>query len=309
MSRLRVVRCHSLLGFYNMQLKTPIALLNLQHLYLELNNLPFNQFNSLMTNISSTLQSLGICTTNDDHYINADNWITLISSHMCTLKDFYLHYSNFISNDEDYDAFHTTIRSFYSNFWTDRKWCFGYQHYSNQVEDGMDTETLVIFYSIKPYRNHNYDLFERASNLECHGDTGCNLSRCLTIHGHRSIINCEVKFQNVTSLIISDEHMDNDHWSIVNLIRIVPLEQLTKLIVECDSVCINTLFKILNDAKRIRSLELARYEISDIQFPFIKQVDNDNAIFNRNNIVQLAIRSVCTLQQLHLLLILIMNRS
>jgi hypothetical protein len=89
--------------------------------------------------------------------------------------------------------------------------------------------------------------------------------------------------------------MDKNHWSIVNLIHIVPLEQLTKLTVECDSVCINTLFKILNDAKRIRSLELARYEISDIKFPFIKHVDNDNAIFNRNNIVQLAIRSVCTL--------------
>ncbi len=72
MSRLRVVRCHSLLGFYNMQLKTPIVLLNLEHLYLELNNLPFDQFKSLMTNISSPLQSLGICTTNDDHYVSAD---------------------------------------------------------------------------------------------------------------------------------------------------------------------------------------------------------------------------------------------
>jgi hypothetical protein len=148
----RVVRCHSLLGFYNMQLKTPIALLNLQHLYFELNNLPFDQFKLLMANISSPLQSLGICTTNDDHYISADNWITLISSHMCTLKNYYLHYSNFISNDEDYNAFHRTIRSFDSNFWTDRKWFFGHQHYSNQVKDRMDTETLVIFYSIKPYR-------------------------------------------------------------------------------------------------------------------------------------------------------------
>jgi hypothetical protein len=96
--------------------------------------------------------------------------------------------------------------------------------------------------------------------------------------------------------------MDNDRWPIVNINRIVPLEKLTKLVVECDYLCISALFKTLNDAKCIQSLKLARYEILDTQFPLIKQVDNDHAMSNRNNVVQLIIRSVCTLEQLQFIM-------
>ena len=128
------------------------------------------------------------------------------------------------------------------------------------------------------------------------------MARCLTVHDHHSIIDCHVKFQNVTSLIISNKYIDNDHWSTGDINRIMPLEKLTKLVVECDLLCINVLFKIFNSAKNIHSLVLAPYDISDAQFLNIKQVDNDYALINQNNVVQLTIRSTCNPEQVQCLI-------
>ena len=151
MPRLRIVRCHSLLVFAEMQSSPSIPLSNLKNLFLHSNNLSFEQFRMLITNSSPPLQSLGVCATNDDDYISSDKWEALISSVIKKLKNFDLHYSNSMSNDE-YGAFHRNLRKFQSGFWTQRKWFFGHQRYFNRLEDETDIDSLVIFYSINPYR-------------------------------------------------------------------------------------------------------------------------------------------------------------
>jgi hypothetical protein len=142
--QLHRLTCHSLDGLYGNQSDTfSVVLNNLTHVSLNMINMSFVQFESMIRNLFNYLQVLRISTNNDREYLNANRWEQLIGSFMPHLRIFDFQHINSVENN---DEINQTLDQFSSPFWYKRKWCFGYQLYLEGYRN------RVIFYSINPYR-------------------------------------------------------------------------------------------------------------------------------------------------------------
>ena len=93
------------------------------------------------------------------------------------------------------------------------------------------------------------------------------------------------------------DQANNSAWS-----PDIRLQQLKKLLVECDSFNIDIFSDMLHAAKYILSFSLARYDVGTLEPPLIHSSDNHYLISNNNEIGQLTISCTCTVEHLKILL-------
>lgn len=118
----------------------------LTHVYLQLKNIKFDQFESFIIHLFHHLQVLQISTDNDKEYLNAVRWERVISFHMIHLRIFDIQHLYSVRDVNDQWIYDDLISQFTSLFWLERQWYFGYQHpEENRSQYGL-------FYSIQPYR-------------------------------------------------------------------------------------------------------------------------------------------------------------
>jgi hypothetical protein len=122
--------------------------INLNHIYLELEDTSFDEFEWFISNFSHQIQVLRISTKHDIEFLNAARWQRLITCQMPFLHKFSFQYQTIVDeNFDDYDRYHILMEKFNSSFWFDRQWFFTYQHYRSK-----DFTASIRFYSTKPYR-------------------------------------------------------------------------------------------------------------------------------------------------------------
>ncbi|CAF0916788.1 unnamed protein product [Rotaria sordida] len=144
-------------------------------------------------------------------YLNAKQWEDLILSSMPYLRIFDINHEGSIRNNKL--TYHDIIDRFNSSFWLEKEWYFSHQHnWSHSLDSG-------IFYSTNPYRSYTSEM-----NL--------NSVKYVSIC-EQNITNNHVNyFPNVTQLTIKFyiETFDESFTTTIN--RLIPLSQLTRLIIE-----------------------------------------------------------------------------
>ena len=118
-----------------------LVLSDLTHLHIHKCDMPFGQFEALITKVSSQLQVLTLSTFEHSSYLDANLWEQLISQHMPQLRKFHFQHRESSDNNHQLTPYHQLINQFTSPFWTDRQWIF------EITIDGLD-----FLYSIQPYR-------------------------------------------------------------------------------------------------------------------------------------------------------------
>jgi hypothetical protein len=146
---LRRLSIHSLIGSHNLQTELNLTKLNnMTHIFLNIITINFDQFESMSKILFNQLQILRISINNDRIYLNANRWEQLILFSIPQLRIFDFQYTDLLENDNDHNQliYNSVINQFSSSFWTERKWFFAYQFYSEEYRN------QVILYSINPYR-------------------------------------------------------------------------------------------------------------------------------------------------------------
>jgi hypothetical protein len=119
--------------------------INLNNIYLQLEDTSFDEFEWFISNFSHQLQVLRISAKHDSEFLNADRWQRLITRQMPFLHKFYFQYQTIVG--DNFDRYHILMEKFNSSFWCDRQWFFKHQHYKSK-----NFTSWIRFYSTQPYR-------------------------------------------------------------------------------------------------------------------------------------------------------------
>jgi hypothetical protein len=129
-----------------------IKLNHLTHVSLNMDNISFNQFETLTKDLFFHLQVLYITVKNDKTYFDADRWERLILSSMPHLRIFDIHWEYF-PKKKLYTGDIFMIESFRTQFWLERQWFF-----TSTLESANDDCYRIVF-STHPYRYNKQILF------------------------------------------------------------------------------------------------------------------------------------------------------
>ncbi|CAF3703632.1 unnamed protein product [Rotaria sp. Silwood1] len=251
--------------------KGSINLNYLTNVSLKLNNLNFNDFEILVTNYFRQIQVLTIALQcigfygNSIQYLNADRWEQLISTHMLNLRifDFQLSYRILDSNRERQE-FETLINKFNSTFWIEHQWFFDHHYHQ------MTWSNTAIFCSRNPYSTNmikkSIDNFPNATKL----------TFCKTFEVSRDLI-------------------------VMDLNRFLPLQQLTKLTIECHHFSFEQLIELLQFTPNVHVLKLDSILLYRTDSVSIQQNELSKLVSNMNTITKVTIIKEITLEKIQLL--------
>jgi hypothetical protein len=271
MPQLVRLSCHRLLEESNTQSEILINLPNLTHLHLNL-SMSFHQFEKLISNFYHRLEVLRISVLpvsvsdnllasvedgadrlNTD-YLQANRWQQLISIHMPRLRflDFECFGRVHRRNDQTY---HRLINGFDSLFWITHGWVFAHQYYE------FNNFTWLIFRSIHPLKYRSTEIL-----LQRQREKTVELVRQIVISDPSMAVNYTYRLPHLTRLTLTGTHYKRNDSFISDLRCIVPLTQVTELVLVCDSFRMNQLIELLHLAFNLRLLTLLatiRCPISD----------------------------------------------
>jgi hypothetical protein len=271
MPQLVRLSCHRLLEESNTQSEISITLPNLTHLHLNL-SMSFDQFQQLISNFYHRLEVLRISVLpvsgsnnvfadvedGGDHlntdYLHADQWQQLISIHMPRLRFFDLECFGRVHRRND-QTYHQLINGFDSFFWITRGWLFAHQYYE------FNSSTWLNFHSIHPLKCRSTEIVlrrERKKDVES--------LRHIVISDPSMAVNYTCRLPQLTRLTLTGTHYKRSDSFISDLSCIVPLAQVTELVLLCDSFRMNQLIELLHLAFNLRILTLlasTRCPISD----------------------------------------------
>lgn len=144
--RLVHLSCHSL-HVGSEQIQLPRSVNNLKRLFIQLDAIPFNIFESFIIQVCGNLEVLHISAKYEKTYLDAKRWEQLISCQMPNLciLDFQFKSQLFDRQiqSKEYDKL---IEQFNNEFWYQRKWFFASQNCRS------DYGSFKFFYSVNPYR-------------------------------------------------------------------------------------------------------------------------------------------------------------
>ncbi|CAF3771071.1 unnamed protein product [Rotaria sp. Silwood1] len=226
---LRRFSLHDLHRSRNQETQTcSIKLNNLTHMDLK-TTITFDELElTMIKNFFHQVQVLYISTNSDIAYLDANRWKRLILSYIPQLRIFDFQHRNMIenSNNNNYD---NMINRFYSSFWYEHKWFFVHHFYKKQ------NVNEIIFYSINPYRRKEYTLYEQLNtNIPSYlHKNDVNSVDHVNIHGEKATKNCLSYFSKAMKLTLSHSFAESRIWLGLILNHIVPLKQLTTLIIDC----------------------------------------------------------------------------
>ncbi|CAF1184621.1 unnamed protein product [Rotaria sordida] len=254
---------------------------NLTHVSINIKNITFEKFEIIIKNLFYQLEILHISTNNDSIYVDANRWKQLILSFMPNIRIFDFQHVNYIQNNNDNNKaiYDSIMDQFSSSFWSERKWLFEYQFYVQQ------SQNYVIFYSINQYRY---------TDFVDHVD----------IHGEEAIMSCVNYFQNATKLTLSHSFAASRVWLRIILEHIIPLKQLTTLVIDYDALSFNQLIKLLRFTPNIHTLTFKSHSIQKPNSILIQQSQTFRLISNTNTITNVTIEERYTAENIKLLAIL-----
>ncbi|CAF3999166.1 unnamed protein product, partial [Rotaria sordida] len=251
---------HSLEEFWNKPTKlSPVVLNNLTYFSLEQNNIDFDLFEELIGEFFPSLQALHIRNSyiSDATYLNAENWEKLILSHIPNLRIFDIrlkYWTNIINinnNNNNSDLIlNSQMNDFTSTFWIERKCFFAQQYYQTMGR------TRAIFYSTDPYRRKYYTLYKQSKGKTCLNCYNTNMKSVehLYIQSEKEIMNCTNYFPNVITLTFEVDFCTTQISVISILNHILPLKQLTKLVIECHYFSFMKMIELLSFTPNLHTL-------------------------------------------------------
>ena len=120
----------------------------------------------------------------------------------------------------------------------------------------------------------------------------------LTIGGQSVIDKCLVRFPNIIELTLIENHIEKIDRFINNFNRIVPLSQLTHLIIKHQDLTISQLIEILDVSPNIESLTFNGVSHLIIHPLSVKDIDLTRLMSKKNKITEMIMTYQCTLEHI-----------
>ena len=141
----------------NINNELSIKLSKLIHISIHQCDVTFDNFEMLIKNISSDLQTLRISMDSDQNYLDASRWERLIANHIRNLHKIDLKYTGNVDKRFNGVDFETSIIQFTSAFWIERGWCLEVEinhyetiywiHPSRYTDEGKSPTVKSLFKS------------------------------------------------------------------------------------------------------------------------------------------------------------------
>ncbi|CAF1353483.1 unnamed protein product [Rotaria sordida] len=273
-----------------------IQLKYLKRVSLKLFDVHFDKFEKIIKEFFYHIQILCLTITCDETYLDAKRWQQLIFFHMSYLRIFDINHQTFLNNKNL--RYRDIINQFNSSFWNENKWFFTHQHKQEyQLNSG-------IFYSTSPYRRKDYTYYwEIDEKLGlCHQRENFKSVKHLTI-ASKIKPNCRNCFSNVNQLTIHyyAETLDEDSF-ITNLKSMIPLKQLTKLVIKSCPFPLEEFIKLLCLTPNLYTLQFNTYSLQEIDSNFTKYNTLLQDILKKNKIENLVLTGNCSLNQIRFII-------
>ncbi|CAF4163292.1 unnamed protein product, partial [Rotaria sordida] len=269
-----------------------IQLKYLKHVSLILEEVHFDEFEKIIKEFFYHIQILRLTIAWDGTYLDAKRWQQLILFYMSYLRIFDINHQGSVNNNNL--TYHDIINQFNSSFWNEKKWFFTY-YYESKHHCNFET-----FYSIVPYRRKDYMYYtEIDEKLGLHHQRENFKSvKHLYIAG-KIKPNCRNYFSNVNQLTIgyNVEMLDDDSF-ITNLKCMIPLKQLTKLVINLRRFPFEEIIKLLCLTPNLHTLRFCAYSLQEIDSYFTNNNILLQDILKKNKIENLVLTGKCSLNQI-----------
>ncbi|CAF4178641.1 unnamed protein product, partial [Rotaria sordida] len=279
-------------GYQERNKLSSIQLKYLKHVSLKLYYVHFDEFEKIIKEFFYHIQILRLTIVWDGTYLDGKRWQQLILFHMSYLRIFDINHHDF--PDKIDLRYHDIINQFNSSFWNEKKWFFTY-YYEPKHHCNFET-----FYSIVPYRRKDYMYYtEIDEKLGLHHQRENFKSvKHLYIAG-KIKPNCRNYFSNVNQLTIgyNVEMLDDDSF-ITNLKCMIPLKQLTKLVINLRRFPFEEIIKLLCLTPNLHTLQFDEYSLQEIDSNFTKYKILLQYILKKNKIENLVLTGRCSLNKI-----------
>ncbi|CAF1276565.1 unnamed protein product [Rotaria sp. Silwood1] len=259
---------------------------DLTDISLQFHDVSFDEIEKFLARISSRLQRLYLTIHLNNTFLYADRWERLIRNHMPYLYIFdfkYLIYK--YDRPNDYTISNQLFDRFKSSFWYERKWFFQYQHWSCKNDDFAG-----IFYSTNPYRRKCYELY-RCETYETIVHSASHLKIGIDCLPN----NVMIHFPNVTELTLIENDNESKERSMTNINCIIPLTQLTHLVIFDPHFSISQLIELLRFSSNMQSLTFIGVSFTSRCRLSVEQMDLVRSISKTSKVTELCIEDDCSL--------------
>ncbi|CAF2646192.1 unnamed protein product [Rotaria sp. Silwood2] len=273
-----------------------IELKNLKYVSLQFEFKHFDNFEKIIKEFFYHVQILRLTTCFDTDCLNAKRWQKLIMSYMPNLRIFDINHQDYIGKNNF--TYHHIINQFNSSFWIEKKCFFTHQH------DRKNQSVSGILYSTAPYRRKDYTYYwepvkTKCSNIE---KENFNSVKHLYIASEEIDDNCVNYFPNVNELSIKNKFKTSGDAIIAILHRMIPLRQLTKLVIESHLFSMEDIINLLRFTPNVHTLSLNLYILDDFNINSNKQKEICQYIFKKNKIQNLILNLSCSLIEIQFIM-------
>ncbi|CAF3834939.1 unnamed protein product [Rotaria sp. Silwood1] len=269
-----------------------IHLNHLTHVFLNITDMDFKEFELIIKNLFNRVEVLYITLKNDSTYLYENRWKQLILFHMHHLRIFDIMISYTADSSEDIFNSISLTNHFNSQFWFERGWFFEYQIY-NDLLDGF------IFYSINPYRRKSYSIYDERVMSTSSFRPKCNINpvQFIKIQEQEEIINCRYYFPNAIELTLSYSYeKKNQNILLTSFNNIIPLKQLTKLVIHICPDRFVEIIELLLLSPNIHTFEIHCVSLKYSDLISIENSETFQLLSKTNNIKEIIIMLDCTLE-------------
>jgi len=192
--------------------------------------------------------------------------------------------------------YHDVINQFNTSFWTEKQWFFTHQH------TWLENVNFGIFYSTDPYRRKDYQFYWQMDKEICPyiQSTNFNSVKHVQICSKRVTNNFVHYFPNATELTIKEDLKTFDLSISLTLTRIVPLKQLTKLMIDCYYFPFEELIHLLYFTPNLHTLKFQFLSLNDRRLKLIEKNDIFQYVSKKNQIKNLDLDGTCTFETMQL---------
>ncbi|CAF3837278.1 unnamed protein product [Adineta steineri] len=305
--QLRRLNVSDISSLWGKDIKTSVFVLPcLTHISLGLSSINFNAFEEMMIDMFHLVQVLHISIDNSfNHqmYINANRWEQLILSHMPNLRIFDIRHENWSTyiittiHNANRVISNTRIDNFTSSFWINRQWFFT-QQFVHEWE-----RNCIIFHSIDPYRRTYYTLCKQIHQSTCLNSKKTHMQSVqhLRIDNANELIDCKYYFPNATTLTLQKNFSKTSNLITINLNRVIPLRQLTKLVIEYITLSLIQLIELLCCTPHIHTLVFASMLLDKVNYNSIQDSQSFQTVCSTNTIINVTFKAECTFGTLQIL--------
>lgn len=290
------------LSLYNLyenrlsQFDHSIVLKYLTHLFLDITDLDFNRFELLIKHSFCSLQVLHLLDKSNAQYLNAKRWEQLISSYISSLRIFDIHCSyRYVRNTTAQLEHEHRLNQFTTSFWSQRQWFFTYEDY---FKYGYH---YITFYSTNPYRKKIYKFDKKSNNHLCNQQTNLSSIRDIYISNEEAIIDCLYRFPNATNLFLNNISFKKNNSFIDTLQHIISLQNLTKLIIECEYYSFEKFIELISLTPNVDTLNIQSIELDRKDFLNIQTTETFQFVSNNNMIRNVTIKQINEIEKIELL--------